>query len=263
MTDNDDAVSPIRRLSHREALILMGGAALVLAVGCSDDDDSSTASATNTAAGSGTPTATQGATTAATTPAATQAATVAPVSCVITPELTEGPYWVDERLLRSDIRDGQPGVPVTLTIAVSEIGDSCTPISGATVDMWHCSALGVYSDVSGNTETFLRGIQTTDANGQVQFTTVFPGWYSGRAIHIHFKVRMDPDASSGPEFTSQFFFEEATIDTVLQASPYNQTGTPDIRNSSDNIYQEEMLVPLTGDNTNGYTGSYHVGVDFA
>jgi len=247
MTNPDDSFIK-RRISRRETLVLMGGAALAVAVGCGADDDSG-AGATNTTAGSSAATATAVATTpAATTATATQAAsltaTAAPVSCVITPELTEGPYFVDERLNRSAIRDGQPGVPVTIALGVSEVGDICTPISGATVDMWHCDALGVYSDVSGNPETFLRGYQVTDADGQVQFVTLFPGWYSGRAIHIHFKVRTDPDSPSGREFTSQFFFDEATVDAVLQVSPYNQKGSPDVRNASDNIYRDEMLLPL-------------------
>ena len=116
--------------------------------------------------------------------------------CVVRPELTEGPYFVDEKINRSDIRTDtttnavSAGVPLVLTFLVSQIGSSaCTPLQGAQVDIWHCDALGVYSDVSGNSGNFLRGYQVTDANGQAQFTTIYPGWYRGRAVHIHFKIR--------------------------------------------------------------------------
>ena len=90
-------------------------------------------------------------------------------------------------------------MPLTLTVALSQVAASgaCTPLANALVDMWHCDALGVYSDVSSqNTlgQRFLRGYQVSDANGQVQFLTIYPGWYAGRAVHIHFKVRTEPAA---------------------------------------------------------------------
>src|SRR5262249_41248814 len=122
-------------------------------------------------------------------------------ACVAKPELTEGPYFVDEKLNRSDIR-GEPGgsaltagAPFALAFAVSRLdGRMCAPISGAMVDVWHCDALGVYSDsrdpgfdTSG--KKFLRGYQLTDESGIARFTTIFPGWYRGRTVHIHFKIR--------------------------------------------------------------------------
>jgi protocatechuate 3,4-dioxygenase beta subunit len=132
------------------------------------------------------------------------------VTCVAsTPTVTEGPYWVDEKLFRSDIRTdpttgvARSGIPLTLTITVQNLSNSssCSPLAGAYVDIWHCDAKGVYSDEStynpgggtGNVnksgQKFLRGYQITDGNGQVTFTTIYPGWYSGRTIHIHFRVR--------------------------------------------------------------------------
>ena len=87
------------------------------------------------------------------------------------------------------------GIPVTLTLNISQVdGQSCIPLAGATVDIWHCDALGVYSDVSdAGFETvgqkFLRGYQTTGETGAVQFSTIYPGWYSGRTVHIHLKIR--------------------------------------------------------------------------
>src|SRR5207253_10058042 len=163
--------------------------------------------------------------------AAPLAATAAVPSCVVRPALTEGPYFVDEKLNRSDIRsdpsDGtvKPGAQLTLTVNVSRVsGASCLPLAGATVDVWHCDALGVYSDATDpgfNTKgkKFLRGYQTTDANGKVQFTTIYPGWYQGRAVHIHFKIRTSATGAS-KEFTSQWFFDETLTDQVHAQQPY-------------------------------------------
>jgi protocatechuate 3,4-dioxygenase beta subunit len=210
--------------------------------------------------------------------ASTTAATSTPlVNCIVTPALTEGPYFVDERINRSDIRPDpttgavSEGIPLRLLMTVSRVeGGACSPLAGAVVDVWHCNALGVYSDVSGgasqaNTsgQRFLRGYQVTDENGSVQFLTIYPGWYSGRAIHIHYKVRTDPDAAQGLEFTSQLFFDEEINDTVTTTrSPYSQKGTPDQRNSTDNIFDSHLIVPLVAEG-DGYTGNFHVGVSSA
>jgi protocatechuate 3,4-dioxygenase beta subunit len=255
-----------RRISRRETLGLIGGAAVAAVVGCGDDDEPAAtpeASATRKASASA-------------TTAATVSPTAAPVACVLTLEQTEGPYFVDERLNRSDLTsdpsDGSvsEGVPLQLDLTVSEVnGATCTPLVGAVVDMWHCDALGAYSDVSagmGQSNTvgqkFLRGYQVTDANGRVAFQTIFPGWYSGRTVHIHFKVRTDPDSQQRFEFTSQLFFDEATTDAVIAQAPYNEKGAPDTTNSSDNIFDSSLVVPLTAQG-GGYSGAFHVGVDFA
>jgi protocatechuate 3,4-dioxygenase beta subunit len=255
-----------RRISRRETLGLIGGAAVAAVVGCGDDDEPAAtpeASATRTASASA-------------TTAATVSATAAPVACVLTLEQTEGPYFVDESLNRSDLTsdpsDGSvsEGVPLQLDLTVSEVnGATCTPLVGAVVDMWHCDALGAYSDVSagmGQSNTvgqkFLRGYQVTDANGRVAFQTIFPGWYSGRTVHIHFKVRTAPDSQQGFEFTSQLFFDEATTDAVIAQAPYNEKGAPDTTNSSDNIFDSSLIVPLTAQG-GGYSGAFHVGVDLA
>ncbi|HXV80553.1 MAG TPA: intradiol ring-cleavage dioxygenase, partial [Candidatus Binatia bacterium] len=149
-------------------------------------------------------------------------------SCVVRPEQTEGPYFIDEKLNRSDIRsdpsDGsvKPGVPLRLAFQVSRVsGPSCSPLSGATVDVWQCDALGLYSDVRDmNADTrgkkFLRGYQTTDGNGVAEFVTIYPGWYPGRAVHIHFKIRHDPASHRALEFTSQLYFDESITDEVHQ-----------------------------------------------
>jgi len=262
-----------RLLSRRDTLGLIGGAGLAAIVGCGGDDEKqTTGSATNTTSASATRSA--AATTA--TRASTGSPTAAPVACVVTPALTEGPYFVDERLNRSDIRSDpssgavKEGVPLRLNLTVSNVnGATCTPIANAVVDMWHCDALGEYSDIAngaGQSNTsgqkFLRGYQVTDGNGGVQFQTIYPGWYRGRTIHIHFKVRTNPDSASGYEFTSQMFLDEAITDSVLARVPYNQKGSPDTRNADDNIFNPDLVVPLTTEG-DGYSGTLHIGVQAA
>jgi len=196
--------------------------------------------------------------------------------CVVRPELTIGPYFVDGQLNRSDIRsdpsDGSvtEGVPLTININISDVANnSCTPLEGAQVDMWHCDALGVYSGVSdqgSNTvgQQFMRGYQLTDGTGKVQFLTIYPGWYSGRAVHIHFTIRSKGADSQDYQFTSQFFFDDTLTDQVHAQEPYASKGQRDTRNANDNIYNgggDQLLLNLEGDNTNGYNSTFNVGLD--
>ena len=192
---------------------------------------------------------------------------------VVSPEQTQGPYFVDEKLNRSDIRsnpvDGsvKDGVPLHLTLHVSQIGSSgCTPLVGAIVDVWHCDALGVYSDVADRSfsttgQKFLRGYQVTNANGTVQFTTIYPGWYPGRTVHIHFKVRTD--ATSGHyEFTSQLYFDDLITDRVHSQTPYKSKGQRTQKNADDGIFAgggDQMLLKLTK-NGEGYAATFDVGL---
>ena len=200
------------------------------------------------------------------------------LDCVVRPELTIGPYFVDDQLNRSDIRSEpsdnsvKEGVPLTLNISVASVGDSsCTPIEGAQVDIWHCDANGQYSGVSaqGSDTTgqkFLRGYQLTDANGAVQFQTIYPGWYSGRAVHIHFTIRTKGANSEDYQFTSQFFFDDTLTDQVHSLEPYASKGQRDTRISNDNIYKgggDQLLLNLDGDTTNGFTTSFNVGLDLS
>ena len=186
----------------------------------------------------------------------------AAASCVLTPAKTEGPYFVDERLNRSDIRidpvDGsvQDGVKLTLRFAVVRSDGDCAPVGGAQVDVWHANAGGLYSDVSANGTVghkYLRGYQVTDVDGVAEFVTIFPGWYRGRAIHIHFKIR-----KGDLEFTSQIFFDEATTQQVLTDSAYSARGNPDTTNGTDNIYGSDgsqLTVALAGDGS-GWAGRH-------
>jgi len=194
--------------------------------------------------------------------------------CIVRPEQTEGPYFVDERLNRSDIRsdpsDGsvKEGVPLQLALRVHEIrGKGCLPLAGAMVDIWHCDARGVYSDVrerffDTRRKKFLRGYQTTDADGAVRFQTIYPGWYPGRTVHIHFKIRTNPEARRGYEFTSQIYFDDALTDQIHVQAPYSPTGRGRIRNQEDGIFQdggEELMLPLTPQSP-GYAGTFDIGL---
>jgi protocatechuate 3,4-dioxygenase beta subunit len=254
--DSDDAQIG-RILTRREVLALLGGSSAALLAAC----------APGGALASPSPTATAQPTSAATATAAATAAATALPSCIVRPALTEGPYFVDEKLDRSDIRSDpgtsavRPGAVLNLSFLVSRVsGSACTALSGAMVDVWHCDALGVYSDVdSARGQKFLRGFQTTDASGSAKFTTIYPGWYQGRAVHIHFKIR----PTSATEFTSQLFFDDALSTQVFAQAPYSQKGTQGItRNASDGIYQQsggKLLLSVTksGD---VYTSTFDIGL---
>jgi protocatechuate 3,4-dioxygenase beta subunit len=147
--------------------------------------------------------------------------------------------------------------------------NNCTPIEGAQIDIWHCNAQGQYSGISDqgfdtSGQQFLRGYQLTDADGGVQFQTIYPGWYSGRAVHIHFTIRTKDANGDDYQFTSQFFFDDTLTDQVHALEPYARKGQRDIRNSNDNIFTgggDQLLLNLQGDPTNGYTGSMNIGLD--
>jgi len=233
--------------------------------------------ATETAPGStATPTSpesTSTATAAADSPTPTASPTTSSLSCVVRPQQTEGPYFVDEELDRSDIRtdtsDGSvsEGTRLGLTIRVARVnGSTCTPVSGAMVDVWHCDALGVYSDVadpgfSTVGQTFLRGFQLTDADGAASFITIYPGWYQGRTVHIHFKIRATISGQNY-EFTSQLYFDDALTDVVHAEQPYASKGQRTLRNNGDGIYQnggsQLLLAPVaSGD---GYAAVFDIGL---
>jgi uncharacterized protein (TIGR03437 family) len=158
---------------------------------------------------------------------------------------TEGPYWVEENLNRSDIRtdptDGtiRPGVMLNLKVnVVNENGTTCVPLAGAKVDIWHCDSGGVYSDEAANNTSgkkFLRGYQVTDDNGAVNFITIYPGWYSGRTIHIHFRIRTYSGTTKLDEFVAQIFFDETINDAVMNLAPYSTRPNRDTRNANDSV----------------------------
>lgn len=202
-----------------------------------------------------------------------------PHGCVVRPEQTEGPYYVDTQLERSDIRSDpvsgevKEGVPLTLTINVTQLGElACQPLAGAIVDLWHCDAQGVYYGVNdrmlGRDLTqfkFLRGFQRTDDKGTVRFTTIIPGWYSGRTTHIHFKIRTKGENGADYEFTSQLYFDDAFTQRIYTQGPYIRTSPQNTNNSNDFIFADGgsqlMLKPEpTG---NGFQAGFDITLDLA
>jgi protocatechuate 3,4-dioxygenase beta subunit len=179
------------------------------------------------------------------------------VSCVLAPELTEGPYYLAHEKVRRNITEGKPGTPLRLNLKVVSTS-SCKPIKGATVDIWHADASGVYSGVAGNTGTFLRGIQRTDRNGVAVFDTIYPGWYQGRAVHIHVKVHVGGNVVH----TGQLFFPDALTEQVYKAAAYRVRGKPDVSDAADSIYRNggslSLLRPVKSGS--GYVGSMVMGV---
>lgn len=259
--DNDD--TPIGQiLNRRDALKLLGIGSAAFLASCAVPEATHTLVPTPVS------------TLAADTPALSTASVS--LDCIVRPELTIGPYFVDGQLNRPDIRidpsdnSVREGVPLTLNINVASVGaNRCTPIEGAQVDIWHCDADGQYSGVSDrgfNTEgqQFLRGYQLTDANGAVRFQTIYPGWYSGRTVHIHFTIRTKAADGQDYQFTSQFFFDESLTDQVHALPPYAAKGQRDTRNESDNIFNsggDQLLLNPQGDTTNGYVGAMSIGLD--
>jgi protocatechuate 3,4-dioxygenase beta subunit len=211
-------------------------------------------------------------------PATADAATSIP-GCVVRPEQTEGPYFLDEKLKRSDIRSEpadssvSQGERLRLAFQISRIdGSTCKPVSGAIVHVWQCDALGIYSgvrDMNGWFDTtgkkFLRGYQATNANGIVEFLTIYPGWYVGRAVHIHFKIRTRPDPGRAQEFTSQLYFDESVTDQVQKQAPYNSRGRRSTSNDADFIFRrggKQLILTPTKD-VQGYAAKFDIGLQMS
>jgi protocatechuate 3,4-dioxygenase beta subunit len=252
-------------VSHARVTRAFLGAAATLGTGTGGSGSGSGSTSTGTGTGTGT---------------GTTSGTV-----TLTPAVTQGPYFqdfTDATLNRSDITTGTTrtsvtnGVPLTITFHVYQVsGTTVTPLSGARVDVWHADASGVYSDeaVQGTSgQSFLRGYQSTDSTGTVTFHTIIPGWYSGRAPHIHFMVRTT--SSSGTltnRVTSQLFFDQTLIDSIYtSASAYSSRGLPDTTNAADMVYNTttssggiagpQLLLSLTPTSSGGYTATFNVYV---
>jgi hypothetical protein len=242
MTENTEHTES--RLTRRGSLLTLGGLAATVGAGAwgsglLGDDDAE-------ASGAG--------------PAAVRSGLV---TCVLSPELTEGPYYVPNERLRRNITEGKPGAALLLDLKVLN-ASTCRTIRNASVDIWHCDALGVYSgDVAGNPGTnFLRGIQRTNAKGIATFRTIYPGWYPGRAVHIHVKVHVGGDVVH----TGQLFFPAAISNAVYRRAPYRGHGTQaDTPNATDAIFRNggsKGMLKLRRSGT-GYVGSISMGVQVA
>ncbi len=232
-----------RRLTRREVLGLLGttGAAMT-AIHCGGESPTSPS--------------TVGATTTTTTTTTTGTAT----GCAVTPSETIGPYPSLVDLFRSDIREGKSGTTLTLKLKVVNANSACAVVPDANVEIWHVDAAGNYSQYGSQTgQTYLRGIQTTDANGEVTFTTIYPGWYQGRATHIHIEVTIGGVSRK----VTQIAFPESINNAVHGSGAYASRGTNPLSNRADGIFADSLdseLVTPSGDPTNGYTASFTIGV---
>ena len=206
-----------------------------------------------------------------------RAATATLPGCVVRPAQTEGPFFVDGELERSDMRSDmhggnvRPGTLLKLKFNVARVvGTSCESLAGAQVHVWHSDAEGRYSDTdvrraSATSLQFLRGYQLTDAAGAAQFLTIFPGWYGGRTAHIHFKIRLAAASGSNArsqEFTSQLYFDDALQDRVFAAAPYSPRRRHDTHNADDFLYRyggKQLQLDLQPDGP-GYATVFDIGV---
>ena len=181
------------------------------------------------------------------------------VTCVLTPEQTEGPYYIANEHVRRNITEGRSGTPLTLRTTVVD-ASSCKQIKGAAVDIWHADAGGVYSGFgtgAGN-RTFMRGIQRTDAKGLALFKTVYPGWYAGRTVHIHVKVHLGGNVVH----TGQLYFPDSLTDKVFGNAPYSSRPGRDTRNATDSVYRNGGKLSLLSvhKNGSGYLAAITMGV---
>lgn len=216
-------------MGRRDAIRVLGAASAVVAIGCSDSPASPTE-------GGETP------------------------ACAVTPSETVGPFPSLSDLVRSDIRESKPGTVLTLTLAVVDANASCAPVPGANVEIWHVDAAGDYSSYGSQIgRTFLRGIQVTNASGEATFTTIYPGWYPGRATHIHAEVTIGGVSRK----VTQIAFPETVNNAVHASGAYASRGPNPLSNSADGIFRDSLsaeLVTPTGDPAGGYTARFRIAI---
>ncbi|MGQ4385918.1 intradiol ring-cleavage dioxygenase [Streptomyces sp. SAS_270] len=259
MTDNPLNNSAEPRVGRRTVLIATGATAAALAV----------AAAAPTSP------------TADTASAADAAPVAAAAVCTLTKEMTEGPYYLDGQYVRADVTEGKAGAPLKLVLTVVD-DDTCVPLSNALVEIWHCDALGEYSGfVGGNGHsepddgTFLRGGVLTGTDGVAKITTIYPGWYRGRCVHIHLKVHTGVTLTSDGSFTGgrelhtgQLFCNETITAAMAKVSPYSTNTVTRTTLAQDSIYDDGgaasgllTLTALGSSASAGYTGTLAVGVE--
>jgi protocatechuate 3,4-dioxygenase beta subunit len=249
---------------RRKVLGAFGSMGALTLLGCNASDsgsDNNTAASATT--GSSTSTSTSATSTSSTSSASSTASSSNLSGCVLTPEETQGPYPLNlsanASYFRQDITEGKTGTPLKLKLTLLNVGNKCTPVSNARVDIWHCDKDGVYSGYNqpgANTvgQTFCRGIQLSDANGEVTFTTIYPGWYAGRITHIHFQVFLN----NGLVATSQVAFPEVITQAVYNTSLYLSKGqNTSVRSfAADNVFADGTTYQMCSIVTNSATGSY-------
>jgi protocatechuate 3,4-dioxygenase beta subunit len=250
-------------VNRRAALEMLGAMGAAFVVGCGSTETDGTGGT----GGTGTTTTTAGTTT---TPGTTTTGGTA--ECTTIPDETSGPYPDKDGMLnnqafyRRDVTEGKPGLPLSVTFTVVNVGASCAAVTGAAVEIWHCDKDGVYSEYTGqpgvsadeSTTTFMRGLQTTDAHGQVTFTTIYPGWYAGRVTHIHVEVYINGVAVK----TTQMAFPDAITAEVYATALYAK-GQNTMTNATDMVFSDgdtHQLAALTGDATTGYTATLTLGI---
>ncbi|OLC49890.1 MAG: hypothetical protein AUI64_02290 [Acidobacteria bacterium 13_1_40CM_2_64_6] len=234
-----------RTFSRREALGLLGAASAALAAACGSSPTNPSSTTTSRSSTGG---------------------TTAASSCVVSPEETAGPYpdrtgmIGNSAFYRQDITEGKSGLPLTLALTIVNVNSGCTPVTNATVEMWQCDATGNYSEYGTSAgQTFLRGLQTTDSSGRVTFKTIYPGWYMGRATHIHLEVFVNGAAVK----TTQIAFPEDVSSSVYRTGVYAAHGQNSTTNSGDNVFSDgtdHELAALSGDTSSGYTATLAVGI---
>ena len=196
-------------------------------------------------------------------------------SCTLTATEIDGPYplyaiLTNSAIVRSDIRETKTGVPLTLTLTLQSAGSSCAPISGAGIYIWHCDKDGLYSGYSTSTNagqsglTYLRGIQVSDSNGQVTFTTIYPGWYAGRITHIHVQVYLNDNLAVSATATTQLAFPQTITTAVYNSALYTKGQNTSVTSfSADNVFSDgtstEMLT-LSGDISTGYSANMTITI---
>ncbi|HEY9102777.1 cadherin-like beta sandwich domain-containing protein, partial [Chitinimonas sp.] len=221
-------------------------------------------------------TAADGTTTRSYTLTVVRAAASAAGNCALIPSETEGPYPLlailsNSAIVRQDIREAKTGVPLTLNLTLENVNNLCAPISNAAVYIWHCDKDGEYSGYSSSQngnhagETYLRGIQVSDSAGQVSFSTIYPGWYMGRATHIHAQVYLNDNLKVTATVTTQFAFPEATNATVYASTLYAAHGqnTSVPSNAGDNVFSDGttyQMLTLSGDVSSGFVATLHLGI---
>jgi protocatechuate 3,4-dioxygenase beta subunit len=239
-----------RNWTRREALTLLGVGGVTTVVGCASSPTAASSSAAATST--------------------TTAGGALSAACAVTPEETAGPYpdmtgmVNNAAFFRQDVTEGRTGTALQLTLTVVNVNSSCAPVSGLAVEIWQCDASGNYSEYAqpgynGTGQTFLRGLQTTNSSGTVTFRTIYPGWYQGRATHIHVQVFR----SGAVLKTTQIAFPESTSAAVYQTGSYAAHGQNPMSNSTDMVFADGTqyeLLSLSGDASSGFVGTLTIGV---